>query len=142
MALAAWPGTWPSAVHSPGDVGESLYCDALARGGRAAAASQGLAKQATKAGINPAEYYHDDEVRKRDLCRVVHVGLSENGAIIRRPHTHVAALYAGMTAVKLNDDHMTIAAQLRRASVHDAAQRNAARVQAAAAAAAAVAATH
>ena len=126
----------------PGDVGESLYCDALARGGRAAAASQGLAKQATKAGINPAEYYHDDEVRKRDLRRVVHVGLSENGAIIRQPHTHVAALYAGMTAVKLNDDHMTIAAQLRRASVHDAAQRNAARVQAAAAAAAAVAATH
>ena len=124
----------------PGEVGESLYCDAIARGGRAAAASQGLAEPATKAGINPAEYFHDDEVRKRDLRRVVHVCLSENGAIIRRPHTHVAALYAGMTAVKLNDDHMTIAAQLRRASVHDAAQRNAARVHAAAAAAAAAAA--
>ena len=125
----------------PGEVGESLYCDALARGGRAAAASQGLDEPATKAGINPAEYYHDDEVPKRDLHRVVHVGLSEDGFIIRRPHTHAAALYAGMTAEKLNKDHTTIEAQLRRASVHDAAKRNAARVHASAAVTAAAAAT-
>ena len=46
-----------------------------------------------------------------------------------------------MTAEKLNEDHTTIEAQLRRASVHDAAKRNAARVHASAAVTAAAAAT-